>query len=884
MSKEQQPTVFFTIVARNYTAYARTLCQSIARHHPDARIYIGLSDRYGDGVDLGGDDFQVVTVDQLDLPNPDQFAFRYDVMEFSTAIKPYMFRWLFRNTDADKVVYLDPDILVLSPLEKVEGLLDRGASAVLTPHLTGRVDDGHNPGETTMLRVGVYNLGFIGISLHGDGPGLVDWWCDRLERGAVVDLDKGLFTDQKWADLMPSLFDGVAVLRSPGYNVAYWNLMHRKVDCFNGIWRANGEPISFFHFSGVDPRNPGIFSKHQDRYTVRNIGELRGLYEHYVDLLSRNGYFEMVKIPYGYGRLADGTRVHPAMRAYFRQNLDVGAFSVKQPYEFLNAGYFASTEKSLGGSSPVSKLMYGLHLNQKELQRSFDLTSAQGQANYANWFVSMAADIYGVDMAFVDAAREHLMAAQATGAGTSSVTPERTFAVWFAKRAFQAYRWNPGLAMRVAHMLPVAVVASVHAHSTQVTGVQAKQATEATLLLRRLLTLLSRTWQRRHMYATGEAIPVVRRPKTPGITLVGYVQGDFGVAQNLRAAAASLAAAEYPFDVFEVDTGGAYSESDTALSHLVVDSSTNSIQLYCVNPDQMRRVSDQLGTERTAGSYRIGYWFWELANFPTDWLHAFDFVDEVWAPSRFIYENLVKVSPKPVVYMPVAVDFSIQGSYTRTGYHLPEDKFLFLFSYDFHSFSQRKNPEAVIAAFLQAFPPGEAGVGLVVKTVYGEKHPDMYLKLLELAQEDPRIQVINRVISRDEMYGLIEACDCYVSMHRAEGFGLGLAESMLLGKPVIGTGYSGNRDFMNTENSCLVDYRMVPVPRDAYPYWDGQEWAEPDVEQAAGYMKRLYKDEEYRFGIAVVGRNWIRREHSHARIGELMHARLAQIVTTLRSE
>ena len=121
MSNDQQLIVFFTIVARNYVAYARTLCQSIARHHPDSRIYVGLSDRHGDGVDLGGNDFQVVMVGQLDLPNLEQFAFRYDVMEFSTAIKPYMFRWMFRNSGADKVVYLAPDILVLSPLEKVVG-------------------------------------------------------------------------------------------------------------------------------------------------------------------------------------------------------------------------------------------------------------------------------------------------------------------------------------------------------------------------------------------------------------------------------------------------------------------------------------------------------------------------------------------------------------------------------------------------------------------------------------------------------------------------------------------------------------------------------------------------------------------------------------------
>jgi glycosyltransferase involved in cell wall biosynthesis len=889
VSDRQQPTVFFTIVARNYIAYARTLCQSIARHHPGSKIYIGLSDRLGDGVALGDDDFEIVTVDQLDLPNPDQFAFRYDVMEFSTAIKPYMFRRLFATTDAEAVVYLDPDILVLSPLEKVLGLLGQGATAVLTPHLTARVDDGHNPDETTMLRVGVYNLGFIGVSRHGDGPRLVDWWCDRLERGAVVDLDKGLFTDQKWADLMPSLFDGVAILRSPGYNVAYWNLMHRQVACVDGEWRANGEPISFFHFSGVDPRNPGIFSKHQDRYSVQTIGELRVLYERYVELLKQNGYFDTVKTPYGYGGLADGSRIHPAMRAYFRQFLDSGANAVKHPFETLGADYFDSVEKSLAGNTLVSRLMYGLFRNQKELQTAFDLATPQGQATYANWFAVMAADIYGIDAVFVATARERLSAAAQAPASAPPLPPsslKQSLGRWFARRAFQAYRWNPGLALRVARMLPAPVVAVVHAHANQALGAPAGSPMgTVNRLIERLLGLIARSRQGGQVSRAGRGAGItVPHLSGHGITLVGYVQGDFGVAQNLRAVAGSLAAVEYPYDIFEVGTDGAYSESDSALSHLVVDGSTNALQLYCVNADQLRWVSDRLGVRKTGGRYRIGCWFWELANFPADWMHAFDYVDEIWAPSRFICENLTRVSPKPVIYMPVAVDFTIRGTYSRSGFHLPDDKFLFLFSYDFHSFSQRKNPEAVIAAFQQAFPSDQAGVGLVVKTVYGEKHPEAYLRLLELAQEDPRIRVINRVLSRDEMYGLIDSCDCYVSLHRAEGFGLGLAEAMLLGKPVIGTGYSGNLDFMTPENSCLVDCTMVPVARDAYPYWDGQEWAEPDIGQAAGYMARLFEDAAYRARIAALGRDRIRRDHSHARVGSLMRERLDTLAQSLPSE
>lgn len=464
MSCRTPPVVFFTIVAKNYLAYARTLCQSIARHHPEAAIYVGLSDRDdGSVVKQSVDPFEVVTVAQLGLPDAESFAYRYDVIEFSTAIKPYMFRWLFQHTGAPAIVYLDPDILVLSPLTKVLALLEQGANAVLTPHLTDRMDDGLNPNEINMLRVGVYNLGFIGVARGSEGTRLVDWWCDRLERGAVVNLEQGLFTDQKWADLMPSLFDGVAILRSPAYNVAYWNLVHRTVSCRNGIWLANDEPISFFHFSGVDPGHPEQFSKHQNRYNLNTIGSLQRLYEEYLDLLTDNGYFEAVKTPYGFGTLLEGTRIHRAMREYFRRQLDHAGTAIDAPFESLNSAYFNGLEPSLAGNTLVSRFMYGLYLSDSNIRQAYKLTCAQDYANYANWFVLAAADIYKVDDVFVAATRERIEHYPGASKGVSSICFKR----WLGRKAFQAYHWNPILAGRVVGMLPEKWVMALKNHAMQ---------------------------------------------------------------------------------------------------------------------------------------------------------------------------------------------------------------------------------------------------------------------------------------------------------------------------------------------------------------------------------------------------------------------------------
>jgi glycosyltransferase involved in cell wall biosynthesis len=363
----------------------------------------------------------------------------------------------------------------------------------------------------------------------------------------------------------------------------------------------------------------------------------------------------------------------------------------------------------------------------------------------------------------------------------------------------------------------------------------------------------------------------------PGITLIGYVSGEFGVAENLRMACSAIEAAKIPVDIYKIGTEGIYGEADARYHHFVVSSSLHAIQLYCINADQLGRIQDGLGQEKTRGRYKIGYWFWELPNFPKEWWHAFDLVDEVWAPTKFIADTLTKVSPKPVIHMTVPVAFTIQGHYVRENFSLPKDKFLFLFSYDFNSFSQRKNPEACIEAFKQAFDANDKKVGLVIKTVYAEKHGEIFAKLQKLVMGDDRITLVDRLLTRDEMYGLINVCDAFLSLHRAEGFGLGMAEAMLLGKPAIGTGYSGNMDFMNMSNSCIVDYNLIPVGRDEYPHWQGQTWADPDVAQAAGYMKKIYEDPAYRKEIATKGQAYILQHHSFAEIGCRMKKRLIEI-------
>src|SRR5690348_5668584 len=325
-NRGMKPLVFFTIVSRNYLAYALTLMQSVAVQHPDSKRYLCLVDKRAGDPALETDLFETVTIDQLDLPDFDAFVFRYDIMELNTAVKPYMFEWLRMRSPEAGLVYLDPDIYVVSPLTEVSRALADGKLAVLTPHLNAPLpDDGKFPTELSLMRTGVYNCGFVAINAaHSHSAALIDWWSRKLEFDCFVDLEASLFTDQNWMDLAPGLFPDVRILRHDGYNVAYWNLVSRSVArASNGGYTANGVPLVFAHFSGVNLGKPGIYSKHQNRFDAEGIAGLRPLYDNYLQSLSANGHPQHASKPYTYGHFPDGEKIVPALRRAYHRHFDV---------------------------------------------------------------------------------------------------------------------------------------------------------------------------------------------------------------------------------------------------------------------------------------------------------------------------------------------------------------------------------------------------------------------------------------------------------------------------------------------------------------------------------------------------------------------------------
>lgn len=254
---------------------------------------------------------------------------------------------------------------------------------------------------------------------------------------------------------------------------------------------------------------------------------------------------------------------------------------------------------------------------------------------------------------------------------------------------------------------------------------------------------------------------------------------------------------------------------------------------------------ERAGLHRAPGIRRIGVVSWELPNLPWPWLAQPNWLDEIWAPTRFIKDTLERAGVANTHFVLPSVNLSPFTPLRRSDFGFAEKEFLFLFMFDISSSLGRKNPLGLIHAFRLAFPKKNTGPRLVIKVSHGSSDPLGLEKLRQAASEN-NVILIDEVMTRERSYALLDLADAYISLHRSEGFGLSLAEAMLLGKPVIATNYSGNLDFMNSGNSLLVDsLGLIEVGQDAQPNYPSQgRWADPDLEQAAAHLRWVVENRE----------------------------------------
>ncbi len=281
----------------------------------------------------------------------------------------------------------------------------------------------------------------------------------------------------------------------------------------------------------------------------------------------------------------------------------------------------------------------------------------------------------------------------------------------------------------------------------------------------------------------------------------------------------------------------------------------------------------------------VAYWHWEQVSLPAELVAQLDRVDEIWVSSRFTAETFRRYTTKRVEVVPCIVEPVADPSLSRRDLGVPEGPFLFFFHFDVNSTLARKNPRGVIEAYRRAFSRSERAqsVHLVMKTINLARSPEAQAELQE-AMDLVGGTVLDVELGAEEMAALTRSCDVYVSLHRAEGFGLGLAEAMYFARPVIGTAYSGNMDFMNLRNSCLVGYRMAQIQLgelrfnrwSEQVYRPGEWWAEPDLNDAARWMRALYEDGGLRERLGSAAARTIREKCASRVVGDRMRGLLEE--------
>ena len=336
-------------------------------------------------------------------------------------------------------------------------------------------------------------------------------------------------------------------------------------------------------------------------------------------------------------------------------------------------------------------------------------------------------------------------------------------------------------------------------------------------------------------------------PQSGGVNVAGYLGAELGIGEAARLISIAVDAAGIPQSTLTYDR--TLSRKTDAFVDRGPGGVPYDVTILCVNADQTPVFARDAGRDFLRNRHTVGYWFWELERLPEGMHGAFECVDEVWCASRFVSRAVEAAGRKPVHTIPLPVP--IPPSATTPARRPPEwaGRFAFLFMFDFFSVLERKNPIGLIEAFRRAFPR-DGGPVLVIKTINGESRLTDLERLRAAAAGSPDIVIIDEHYPAQAKLALLRSCDCYVSLHRSEGFGLTMAEAMALGKPVIATAYSGNLDFMTPENAFLVDYVLTRVPAGCHPYPEGDRWADPDLDSAAACMRRVYEapDEGLRRG------------------------------------
>jgi SAM-dependent methyltransferase/glycosyltransferase involved in cell wall biosynthesis len=358
-----------------------------------------------------------------------------------------------------------------------------------------------------------------------------------------------------------------------------------------------------------------------------------------------------------------------------------------------------------------------------------------------------------------------------------------------------------------------------------------------------------------------------------GVNVVGFFRAEFGQGEAARRIVAALETAGMPYSTLTFD------RVPHRQDHPFEDGQRDTVypaNILCLNAEHLLQFVQQPERELLRGRYSAGVWFWETNRLPGTLRPALDFIDEVWVASPFVAEAIAEETAKPVLTFPLPVLVPEPPPLTRTELGLPEDSFVFLFVFDFFSTLERKNPLGLIEAFKRAFPEPD-GALLYLKSINGERAPADLARVRTAADGRRDIVVADGYVAHDRLTALTALCDCYVSLHRSEGFGLTIAEAMAFGKPAIATGYSGNLAFMDEDSSFLVPYSLTSLEHAVGPYPAGTVWADPDLDEAARLLREVFDRPDEARERGLRGQEAVETRQSLERAASFLTERVPQL-------
>jgi glycosyltransferase involved in cell wall biosynthesis len=357
------------------------------------------------------------------------------------------------------------------------------------------------------------------------------------------------------------------------------------------------------------------------------------------------------------------------------------------------------------------------------------------------------------------------------------------------------------------------------------------------------------------------------------LNLAGPTSPGDGLGEAIRATVRAVKAAKIPHTV----TGGADPASGGPGAAGSSGDNPHPVNLIHVNAADVAAFVRARGEGYFRGHYNIGYWDWEWPEFPEEWSASFRHFHEIWVPSSHALGAVSRSAPVPVLKVPYAIEEPLAVKrLTRADFDLPERAFLFLSVLDFHSPKEQTNPAGLLKAFKKAFQKREKA-RLVLRCSHASPAD---LRELTRAAAGANVTVIDRALAREEAHTLLKLCDCYVSLHRAGGFGLTLAEAMSLEKPVIATAWSGNTDFMTPANSFPVNHERGEVKKEFGHCKKGWVWAEPNLDHAAELMRRVSRDQKLAREVGRRARQDVLRSLHPRTVGALIRKRLQAIAAS----